>query len=229
MGGVAQRCFEQARDVAITCPGCGQDQATAQKRRVEELVEEVDLARLENERLQEEATKLKLLSGYRGGGAAIGLRGGVGGACITPADQRLTDEVLQLKRVLWDLQRENAGLKEQAADGEEQEPRGSRYSPGDLNALRQQVEEMQRVHDQASAQMEALKQQAIQQNLFGSPAKPPHLRPHDRLSRTDANFGQSLYASDSLVQEEAEVRRRVEQLMKDNEQLRRKVRMLAAA
>lgn len=221
-----QHCCESARDVAIRCPGCSADQEVPRRRKVEELSEEVDLAKQDNERLQEEALKLKLQSGYQ----SVGARGGHGGY-VTQADKQLTEELLALKRGLWDLQRENEALKDQRDEGACADATPA-VPHGDLNALRCRVAEMQGVHEKAARQIETLRQQHSAGGPRHFPA--PGLRSHDRLSRTSSP---SVSGHGFLVpgpeasspQEEAELRRKVQALMGENEQLRRKVRMLAAS
>lgn len=221
-------CLESARDVAIKCPGCSADQELPRRRKVEELSEEVDFARQENERLQEEALKLKLQSGYQ----SVGVRGGHGGY-VTQADKHLTEELLALKRTLWDLQRENESLKEQRDDAVGFSADWGTQAPpnGEIDALRRRVQEMQRVHDQAVRQMETLKQQHAAGGLRHFP--PSGVRSQDSMYRgaSPSVSGHGFMpGADGAVspQEEAEMRRKVQALMSENEQLRRKVRMLAA-
>lgn len=180
--------------------------------------EEVDIAKQENERLQEEALKMKLQSAYQ----SVGARGGHGGY-VTQADRQLTEELLALKRALWDLQRENEALKDQR---DEASPDAA--PSGDLDALRRRVAEMQAVHDQAARQIETLRQQAAQRHF-------PASRPQDRLSRTSSpsvsghGFLPPGSEREHPTEEERELRRRVQALMGENDVLRRKVRMLAAS
>lgn len=117
-------------------------------------------------------------------------------------------ELVRLKRRLWDLQRENNELKEsvskqsnaqgtgtfRAAQGGplaiQNGSHGAFSSSEELNKLERQVSELQRVHDMAVRQTSQLRSQQASDN---------------------------------------NVRRKVEALRNENEALRRKVRMLAVA
>lgn len=285
---LVHRCDSLATEVQLGAD-CSSCVASAQRRRLEELILEVEDARQENRNLTRNASRLRnaindLASDGQQGQALGGdydCRQRLARAA-PQADRALGDEkaMLQLKRALKELQTENTMLKQtqahssgtgrgaagrgvggRGAGGRGAGGRGA-SSGGAVplsayEALRVEVEELQRAHE--AAQADRLQQQAVSglqsrdgQLLASSymPAAPPGRYPGSSAYGSTRVSG-SAYAStrtsgagtpglptpsggggcysDAGAVDSGEVRRQVQAMQLENEQLRRKVRMLAAS
>mmetsp|Transcript_84906 Transcript_84906/g.155687 ORF Transcript_84906/g.155687 Transcript_84906/m.155687 type:complete len:251 (+) Transcript_84906:108-860(+) len=221
---IARPCLSMAApirvEVAISCPGSSCSKASPHRSKLEDIMSEVEEVRQENQRLQLRTQEIRYLP--------VKDAAPMSNAQADPQQQ----EMLKLKRRLWDLQRENSEIKESISrqakgqgtafasratqGGPRASPDGSFHSgsfnaaamsPEELQALERQVSELQRVTDLAAQQTSQLRSQQAA---------------HDKLRRA-ASVEESPKASDGSV------RRKVEALRTENEALRRKVRMLAVA
>lgn len=212
MGQAVRKCAAGIDEMTASC-GCpeGDGYLSPHRQRLQELVNEVEDARQENHRLSRQAHRLKVaVQDMRPDAAALNAQDrGMGGMGRSPqADQALNEELLRLKRVLWDLQRENAQLKEGSRGGTP----GGGGGP-EMQALMRQVDELQRAYDSSVREAEMIKQQQRSMMNSGSMYGSGRVTPS-----TTGGF-----SSDD------EVRRRVQAIHMENEQLKKKVRMLATA
>eukprot|EP00929_Paragymnodinium_shiwhaense_P106786 TRINITY_DN7247_c0_g1_i1.p1 TRINITY_DN7247_c0_g1~~TRINITY_DN7247_c0_g1_i1.p1 ORF type:complete len:216 (-),score=53.00 TRINITY_DN7247_c0_g1_i1:210-857(-) len=214
MGQAVRRCADTIDDLTATCPGCsGPDfdgELGGQRRRLMELVSQVDEARQENQRLSRQAHRQRLaVQDMKPDAAALAAQDR-GNFRAGQADQAVHEELLQCKRVLWDLQRENAQLKESSS-----RVATPGLRPGgdmEVQALKRQVEELQRAYENSLREAQRLQQQRSLTNSGSMYAGSGRQTPS-----TTAGF-----SSDD------EVRRRVQAMQAENEQLKKKVRMLAS-
>lgn len=228
---------------ATHCPGpCGLEDPNLD---VVELAVEVDEARTENQRPAHDAYRLRArLQDKSPAGYANFVKEQSSSSQGGWADKALQEELLQQKRILLELQRENQELKEmspsmQSAAGGRGGPKQSGgVSLADYQSLQRQVEELQRLFDQGAQQVAQLKQQQMQQQGrpgplgYASPLANSVSSVSPFLGRGGGSRGGSGYATPSTTagsyQQEEELRRKVQTMQAENEQLKRKVRMLAA-
>lgn len=168
MGGTAMRkCCDRIGEVSTACPNPAL--TVAHRKRVEELILEVDEARQENQRLNKQTHKLRLAIQDANPLAApdqdpYASNYGVGNVAAKEREERLlNEEVLQLKRTLWDLQRENSMLKQQQPQGGGAGLAGpSRVSMRQYQQLKTQLDELQQAYDKAAAVTDRMMRQQAQ-------------------------------------------------------------------
>lgn len=210
MGQAVRRCAAGIDELTASCPGCDGPESEVylgpHRQRFTDLMDEVEQARQENQRLSRQAHRQKV--------AMQDMRGGNDGhpsvGRSQQADQALNEELLRLKRVLWDLQRDNANLKESSSRAAT--PGG--HGGGEVQALMRQVDELQRAYDSSVRDAEMLKQQ--QRSMMNS-------------GSMYGGSGRQTPSTTAGFSSDDEVRRRVQAMQAENDQLKKKVRMLASA
>lgn len=295
---MVRRCDSFATEGIVGCSSCS---AAAQRRRLEELILEVEDARQENRSLTLQANRLRSALKDVAPDAVLGPQGPAfegdydapqrRAGAASQAERGLGDEreMLHLKRMLKELQSENTMLKQtqahsSGAGSRSADSRGAgcvgTVPLSAYEALRAEVEQLQRAHEAAAAQNDRLRHQAASglqsrdSHVFHSsglhsrdshlldssmmPAAPPGRYPGSSAygstrtngsayastrtsgagtpiplaggggSRCGARYGDGSY-SDAGAVDDAEVRRKLQAMQLENEQLRRKVRMLASS
>lgn len=246
MGNQAVRkCVDRMGEVSASCPDCtGGAGVMVQRRRVEQMTVEVDEARQENQRLNKQTHKLRaaLEEARSKSGAGKRLTRPETGADASldsmQANRAMHDELLQLKRVLWDMQRENALLKQGSAAGVHGPSKDGerRVSFSQYQQLRRQLDELQRAYDAAASQTERMKRQSRMGSQQQTPS--PSHNGSVRLGSLNGSCATSGVATpvdagscslwSSNDPHEGEIRRRVQAVQAENERLRRQIRMLAS-
>merc|ERR1719454_2678251 len=98
---LVKQCSQTVADVSAACPNCIGPPNGMMQQRLQELVNEVDEARQENRRLGSQAQRLRLQ--MKDQMAPIS-EAGPNDRYRPQADQHMYEELLQMKRQLWDLQ-----------------------------------------------------------------------------------------------------------------------------
>jgi len=241
---------------SIVCPGCDPRSVSAQQRRVEDLVLEVSEARRENQRLSRNMQRLRDATGQSGTSSSR--------AAIerdsTNGEQVLHEELLQRKRVLWDLQRENARLKESTrlSSLASTPCRGSRTSSFAERRGHDEMEDASTAYNssamqqgwrgQSSGQYNERMSHTVDASMYSASARSAsgsYVGPPERMSSAQRLPGSQSWQraqqqAQQLQQQQQQQQqrgrpdasfeqRRMQALQEENEQLRRKVRMLASA
>lgn len=212
------------------CPSSSSSGVSTRKR-VEELILEVDDARQENQRLNRNVQKMRH-AGKAGPEGYSGLQ-----------DELMNEDAQQLKRLLKDLQHENNQLKisEQGVHAARLQNAGRTVSFTQYQNLQQQVQEMKRAMKQSTNQAGMLPSGGSHL-LYSSQMPPPPrygsrhtsgrqsplsgaVTPAESYGTGSSNFyGQT----GSSVHDPEEIRRQVIAAQQENDMLRNKVRMLAS-
>lgn len=199
------------------------------RKRVEELILEVDDARQENQRLNRNVQKMRhvIKAGPEG---SSGLQG-----------ELMNEDAQQLKRLLRDLQHENNQLRiHEQGSGARLQNAGRTVSFTEYQTLQQQVVEMQRALKQGSNQAGMLPSGGSH-ILYSSQMPPPpkygsrhtsgRQSPMSGTSTPAGSYGTSssqFYGQGSSASDADEIRRQVMAAQQENDMLRNKVRMLAS-
>jgi hypothetical protein len=220
-------CCEKLSEMNNICPSSASS-SYGHRKRVEELITEVDDARQENQRLNKKSQHMRLaLKDGRSDGRL-------------PQEDPLSEEALQLKRVLGELQRENNLLRQSSSES----GRPGTVSISQYQALQTQVQDLQRALNRQ--QGPGMQPSGGSNGFFPSHMPPPPR--YDRGSRNTSGYGTPMTGTSTpqgtwshggfmgggssldfgLTTEEEEMRRRVMAMQAENEKLRRKVRMLAS-
>lgn len=213
------------------CPASSS--STSVRKRVEDLILEVDDARQENQRLNRNVQKMRHV-----------MKAGPEGY----SDPRMQGELMnedaqQLKRLLRDLQHENNQLRiHEQGSGARLQNAGRNVSFTEYQNLQQQVQEMQRALKQAGNQAGMLPSGGSH-ILYSSQMPPPpkyghgsrhtsgRQSPMSGTSTPAGSYGTSssqFYGQGSSVSDADEIKRQVMAAQQENDMLRNKVRMLAS-
>jgi len=268
-----RKCCDKIGAVnVINCPGdCLGADLAAQRRRVEQLIVEVDEARQENQRLNKQTSRLRVAidevypEPVPGPGRD---RSSTHHAAPGQPSRRVQENLLHLKRTLWELQRENALLKQGAAEEAHLgigQGHDKKISLAQYQVLQRQLEELQHAYDSAAGQTERMRLRQQQSpspvptgnsqggyapSLLSGPSGCGHRYEGSvgRLSSAGSfatsgmatpvesgchlsSLGLAAYSWKRDAGETAldgEMLRKMQAMQAENEQLRRKVRMLAA-
>mmetsp|Transcript_38196 Transcript_38196/g.75742 ORF Transcript_38196/g.75742 Transcript_38196/m.75742 type:complete len:321 (-) Transcript_38196:116-1078(-) len=171
---LTSRCDAAVVDLTVCLSGSSTPATPDQSRRIDELAADVEEARRENERLGQQTAKLRvqlqvLLDPDKFKDPNV-IEEGVP---LAP-DPILNEEMLQLKRVLWDLQRENALIKEERShvpntsiSHSSRKSNKGTVTLAEYRDMQNQVVDLRKAYEAAVAQTERLR--ARKASREGSP------------------------------------------------------------
>mmetsp|Transcript_131777 Transcript_131777/g.421651 ORF Transcript_131777/g.421651 Transcript_131777/m.421651 type:complete len:277 (-) Transcript_131777:41-871(-) len=164
-----QRCCDRLQEVSVQWPDCTGADLVAQRRRVEQLIVEVDEARQENQRLNKQTNRLRVaLQGAQPCPDAVYKNNNHASSHAQQSSgpsSRVQEELLLLKRTLWELQRENSSLKQGSFEDEHQNMgrMDRRVSLAQYQQLQRHLDDLQRAYDSAAIHTEKMRLRHLHQ------------------------------------------------------------------